>query len=123
MLAELDGELIFESEVLPEVDRRLAEEAPEISLEEKFRRRPAYVQQELARVIDRKLLCQAARREAPEIAQAAFEAAAGDETSVATAWLRGHTQAEETVTYDQMLAYYRTIWRNISYPRPYATSR
>ncbi len=116
VLAEVNGELIFESAVTAAVDRRFAADG-ELSIEEKFRRRPAYFKQELSRAIDRKLLCQEARRAAPEIVQAAFDASP-DEASVATAWLRAQTPRDDAVTREQMLVYYRA---NLGkYQRPMA---
>jgi hypothetical protein len=106
VLAEVNGELVFESEVAPEVDRQLANLGPSISVEERLRRRPEYIRRELARVIDRKILCQEARRSSPNVSQAAFEAADGDEAAIAIAWLKTKVRIDETVTQDQLTACY-----------------
>jgi hypothetical protein len=105
VLAEVNGELIFESEVVAAVERRLTADG-ELSVEEKFRRRPAYFREELSRAVERKMLCQEARHAAPEIAQAAFEASP-DDSSVANAWLHAQAPRDEAVSYEQIMAYYR----------------
>jgi hypothetical protein len=116
VLAEVNGELVFESEVAPEVDRQLADLGPEISLEEKLHQRPTYVHRELERVIDRQLLCQEARRASPQVTQAAFDAADGDEATIATAWLKGNIRVDETVTQEQLIACYRANWTQFQQP-------
>jgi hypothetical protein len=116
VLAEVNGELVFESEVAPEVDRQLANFGPSMSLDEKLRQRPIYIRRELARVIDRKLLCQEARRASPQVTQAAFDAADGDEATIATAWLKGNIRVDETVTQEQLIACYRANWTRFEQP-------
>jgi hypothetical protein len=106
VFAEVNGELIFESELALEVDRQLANLGSSISGEEELRRRPEYIRRELARVIDRKILCQEARRSSPNVSQAAFEAADGDEAAIARAWLKTNVRIDDTVTQDQLTACY-----------------
>ncbi len=116
VLAEVNGQLVFESEVLPEVDRQLSQIGPQMSVEQKLHERPAFIRRELVAVIDRKLICQAAHRAAPEVAQAAFDASQGDEASIAGAWLRGQTRVDDTITQDQLQACY--VATQAKYPRP-----
>ena len=106
VLAEVNGELIFESEVAPEVDRQLANLGPSMSTDERLRQRPEYIRRELARAIDRKLICQEARRSSPNVSQAAFEAADSDEAAIASAWLKTNVRVDETITQEQLTACY-----------------
>jgi hypothetical protein len=107
VLAEVNGELVFESEVAPEVDRQLANLGSTVSVDEKLRQRPAYIRRELAKVVDRKLLCQEARRSSPNVAQTAFDTPDGDESAIATAWLKENLRVDETVSEVQLAACYR----------------
>jgi hypothetical protein len=106
VLAEVNGELIFESEVAPDVDRQLANLGPSMSTDERLRQRPEYIRRELARAIDRKLMCQEARRSSPNVSQAAFDAADGDEAAIASAWLKTNVRVDETITQEQLTACY-----------------
>lgn len=107
VLAEVNGELIFESDVLPEVDRQLANLGSALPVDEKIRQRPAFVRRELARVIDRRLMYQEARRSSSGVAQASFDAAEMDEAEVVDAWATEHFRIDETVTEEQLLACYQ----------------
>ena len=107
VLAEVNGELIFESDVLPEVDRQLANLGAGISVDEKLRMRPTYLRRELARVIDRKLLCQEARRSSSAVTQASFEEGRSDEAEILAAWGKDHLRIDETVTEEQLWACYQ----------------
>jgi len=106
VLAEVNGELIFESELAPEVDRQLANLGPSMSIDDRIRQRPEYMRRELARVIDRKLICQEARRSSPNVSQAAFEVAEGDEAAIASAWLKSNIRVDDVVTEEQLKACY-----------------
>jgi hypothetical protein len=77
-----------------------------MSIDEKLRERPAFIRRELARVIDRKLICQEARRMSPNVSQAAFDAAEGDEAAIASAWLKGNIRVDETIKEADVTACY-----------------
>jgi hypothetical protein len=64
------------------------------------------MRRELASVIDRKLICQDSRRSSPNVSQAAFEAADGDEAAIASAWLKTNIRVDESVTDEQLTACY-----------------
>ncbi len=115
ILAEVNGQSVRESEVLPEADRQLSEAGPTLSVEDKLRMRPDYIRRELIRVIDRKLICQDARRAGPAVAPAAFNPEE-DETSIAASRLESVAAVDTNVTPADTLAYYRA---NLAkYPRP-----
>lgn len=106
IIAEINGQPIFESEVVPEADRQLADLAG-TSPADKLKIRPEYIRRQLARVADRKLLCQEARRVGPEINQASFEAAGNDESALAAALLASVVRVDTTITSQQLSACYR----------------
>ena len=67
-------------------------------------------------MIDRKLLCQEARRASPVVTRAAFAFGDGDEATIAAAWLNRNVQVDETVTQDQLCACYRANLANFQQP-------
>ena len=116
LLAEVNGQPVYEGEVLPEADRQLSEVGPGISIEDKLHMRPDYICRELIRVIDRKLVCQEARRAGPQVVAASFNAAGDDETALATSWLQTAVQVDGDISPAELLAYYRA---NLAkYPQP-----
>lgn len=113
--AEVNGQPIFESEIVPEADRQLANAAA-LEPSERLDARPVYIRHQLARVIDRKLLAQEARRIGPQIDRVAFQSAAADDQSQADALLKAVVRVDTNITPEQMWSCYRL---NISrYTRP-----
>ncbi len=106
-LAEVNGQPVFENEVLPAVDRQLAALGPNVSMAEKMRQRPAVVRRELAHVIDRKLICQESHRSASGIIVASHTSGAEDEGAVADAWLQRVVRPDEHVEPAEIVAYYQ----------------
>ncbi len=107
VLAEVNGELIFESDVLPEVDRQLANLGAGVSVDEKLRARPTFVRRELARVIDRKLLYQEARQSSSAVIPASYNDGGPDEAQVVAAWAKDCLRIDEKVTEEQLWACYQ----------------
>ena len=114
-MAEINGQPVFESEVVPEADRQLADLAGTAPAD-KLRIRPEYIRRQLARVVDRKLLSQEARRIGPQINQASFQAAGNDEQALATALLASVVRVDTNITQDQLWACYRV--NQAKYVRP-----
>jgi len=106
VMAEINGQPVFESEVVPEADRQLAD-MPGTAPADKLRIRPEYIRRQLARVVDRKLLSQEARRIGPQINQASFQAAGNDEEALAAALLAAVVRVDTNITQDQLWACYR----------------
>ncbi|HEX4000076.1 MAG TPA: peptidylprolyl isomerase [Pirellulales bacterium] len=106
VLAEINGRPIFESEVVPEADRQLAD-LPAVAPAEKLRIRAEYIRRQLARVIDRKLLAQEARRTGPQINQASFQAAGNDESALADALIKAVVRVDTNTTPEQLWTCYR----------------
>ena len=115
VMAEINGQPIFESEVVPEADRQLADLAGTAQAE-KLRIRPEYLRRELARVADRKLLSQEARRIGPQINQASFQAAGNDDNALAAALLAAVVRVDTNITQQQLWACYRV--NQAKYNRP-----
>ena len=116
LLAEVNGQPVYEGEVLPEADRQLSEVGPGISIEDKLHMRPDYIRRELIRMIDRKLVCQEARRAGPQVVAATFNSAGDDEAALATSWLQSAVQVDGDISPAELLAYYRA---NLAkYPQP-----
>ncbi len=113
--AEVNGQPIFENDVAAEADQQLAN-ASGLSQSEKLRQRPEYIRRQLARVIDRKLLAQEARRVGPQIDQAAFQSVGTDDESLADALLKAVVRVDTNVTAEQMWACYR--FNIAKYTRP-----
>ena len=105
-MAEINGQPIFESEVVPEADRQLAD-LPGAAPADKLRMRPEYIRRQLARVADRKLLSQEARRIGPQINQASFQSAGSDEEALAAALLTAVVRVDTNITREQLWACYR----------------
>jgi hypothetical protein len=106
-LAEVNGQPVFENEVLPAVDRQLAALGPNVPLAEKLRQRPAVIRRELAHVIDRKLICQESHRTASGVIVASHTAGAEDEGGVADAWIKRVVRPDEHVEPAEIVAYYQ----------------
>jgi hypothetical protein len=106
VMAEINGQPIFESEVVPEADRQLADLSGATSAD-KLRMRPEYIRRQLAHIADRKLLSQEARRIGPQIAQASFQAAGNDEDALAAALLAAVVRVDTNITPEQVWACYR----------------
>jgi hypothetical protein len=106
VMAEINGQPVFESEVVPEADRQLADLAGTAPAD-KLRIRPEYIRRQLARVVDRKLLSQEARRIGPQVNQVSFQAAGNDEEALATALLASVVRVDTNITQDQLWACYR----------------
>ncbi len=115
VMAEINGQPVFESEVVPEADRQLADLAGTAAAD-KLRIRPEYIRRQLAHVVDRKLLSQEARRIGPQINQASFQAAGNDEQALATALLASVVRVDPNITQDQLWACYRV--NQAKYIRP-----
>ena len=115
VIAEVNGQPVYEGEVLPEADRQLSEVGPGISIEDKMHMRPDYIRHELIRVIDRKLVCQEAWQAGPQVATASFNGA-DDEPTLATNWLQSAVQVDADISPAEMLAYYRANFAK--YPQP-----
>ena len=105
-MAEVNGQPVFESEVVPEADRQLAD-LPGAAPADKLRLRPEYIRRQLAHVVDRKLLSQEARRIGPQIDQASFQAAGNDEEALAAALLTAVVRVDPNITPQQLWACYR----------------
>jgi hypothetical protein len=115
VIAEINGQPVFENEVVPEADRQLAD-LPGTAPADKLRIRPEYIRRQLARVIDRKLLCQEARRIGPQIKQVSFQAAGSDEDALAAALLAAVVRVDSNITSEQLWACYRV--NQAKYVRP-----
>jgi hypothetical protein len=106
-LAEINGQPVFESDVLPAVDRQLAALGPNVPLDEKLSQRPAVIRRELARVIDRKLLCQESQRTAAGVVTASHTAGDAEEAAQADAWLKRVVRIDENVDSAEISAFYQ----------------
>ena len=107
LLAEVNGQGVFESEVVPAADRTLAAMGPNIPVAEKLRERPEFIRRELNRAIDRKLICQDVRRAGPGVLPASFVAADADEHAMADEWLSRRVRVDESVSPAEMADFYR----------------
>jgi hypothetical protein len=115
VMAEVNGQPVFEGEVVPEADRQLAD-LPGAAPADKLRIRPEYIRRQLGRVIERKLLSQEARRIGPQINQASFQIAGNDEQALAAALLAAVVRVDTNITPQQLWACYRV--NQAKYNRP-----
>lgn len=124
VLARVNGEPIYEYELIPQVDAHLASLGTEVPVLHKLELRRTLVERKLPALIDRKLLCQQARR---AIEAARFESLSTedstnsptseidrrvsellqDEEALAADWLRRSVRVDEQVTDAEIAEHYR----------------
>lgn len=115
VIAQVNGQPVFESEVVPDADRQLAD-LPGTPPAEKVRIRPEFIRRQLLHVIDRKLLAQEARRTASQIDRASFQSAGDDENALAAALMKTVVRVDTNVTTSQLWASYRANPARYTHP-------
>ena len=122
--AEVNGEPIFFSEITPRVEQRLAADLSAVNSDQAPADRLAALREELQHAIDRRLICQEARRYLPpsEFARVAYRGEGGgtllppaagvpltaqDEERLADEWISRNIRVPDTCSRPELFAYYR----------------
>jgi len=122
--AKVNGEAIYEHEIQQQVEKQFARVATSLDPAVHPDVRRSLSEREVRRAVDRKLLCQEARRAMPsaEIQRVSFTdpalkgdpafdtkagSAASEEEALAANWLARHVQVSEAITVDELKARYQ----------------
>lgn len=134
VVARVNGEPIFASEIDRRVAQRLAHESQAAASGSRAARREALAHDEVERAIERKLLCQDARRVLPpyEFANVAYRApvpsefrpmvtrqpnpASPDEEALAAEWISRQMRIPDTCSRQELFSYYRANYARYQEP-------